>query len=410
MSTNTRAILINPVNPFAFTASTPKQGYGIVEDILVFLSDCNVLANKSSLYSLLNKALCRYALNAGSGKSVYQNALAVRDGQGSQTETIGFPWYDRYFHFRSLHENDVSWVRVNRALHFCIATNDVAAAAKKFSCDQAELAQLFNWYNTQVATSLDLPKADMSGNCKKCKACKDGLPCTKPDTEWWTGDVYDEASRFVDLYPEILKHCKKKLTEPGFRYLSDIYEDLESLCTELAERGWPAVLITSHRADPTESLKMAKAYINRYIHHLAIKYTQDQKRQVENKETGIFEIQELGLLDDSEIDASKMGTLAFIEEGYAEAEMAHTLQQYLSPAELNVVNVLMHNIEDAGFEAYVAERMATGKKLDRRLAAMAYFNVPERQLRETLMPLLGRKPVEGSAYELIGVDAFKNER
>lgn len=398
MSTNTRATLVNPVNPFTLTANPTKQGYGIVEAILALFEDSKPLTNTRPLYKLVDKALCRYALNAGSGKSVYQTALEVRD---NNTE-VGEAWYERYFHFRSLHENDVAWVRVNRALHLAIATNDVEAAAAKFGCDLMELTQLFNWYNTRVVPNPDLPKADLSGNCKKCKACKEGLTCTKPDTEWWTGEVYDEASRFVDLYNDILKHCKKKLTEPGFRYLSDIYEDLDSLCTELAERGWPAVLVTSHRADATESLKMAKAYINRYIHHLAIKYTQDQKRQVENKETGVFEIQELGLLDDSEIDASKMDTLAYIEEGYAEGELSHLLQQFLSPAELNVVNVLMQNVEDPEFEAYAANRR------DRRLAAFAFFKVPERQLRETLLPLLGRKPVEGSAYDLIGVDAFKS--
>jgi hypothetical protein len=404
MSTNTRATLFNPVNPLEFTASQPLQGYGIVADILTFLKDSEVLTNKAALYRLLDKALCRYLLNSGSGKSVYQTALEVRDGQGALIQEVGFPWYDRYFHFRSLHENDVSWVRVNRALHLAIATNDVHTAAEKFGCDEAELAQLLNWYNTRVAPSNDLVKVDLSGNCKKCKACKEGLQCTKPDTEWWTGDVYDESLRYVDLYHDIYNHCKKKLQEPGFRYLSDIYEDLGSLCTELAERGWPAVLVTSHRADPTESLKMAKSYINRFIHHLAIKYTQDQKRQVMNDETGVYEIQELGLLDDTEIDASKMSTLAFIEEGYAEAELNHVLQQYLSPAEQGVVDVLMQNVEDPEFEAF-----AFGKT-DRRICAFAYFNVTERQLRETLLPLLGRKPVEGNQYKLVGVHAFKSEK
>lgn len=408
MSTNTRATLMNPVNPFTFAVNPVKTGYGIIEDILVLFEKSKSLTNTRPLYKLIDKALCRYVLNAGSGKSVYQTALEVRDVNGGvekdpeKLPTVGEVWYDDYFHFRSMHENDVAWVRVNRALHATIVSGDVKTSADKFGVDAVELEQLYNWYNTRVVPNPDLPKADVSGRCKKCKACKEGQPCTKLDTEWWTGGVYDEASRFLDLYSLILKHCKTELTKPGFRYLSDIYEDLESLMTELAERGWPAVLVTSHRADQVESLKMAKAYINRYIHHLAIKYTKDQKRQVENKETGVFEIQELSLLDDTEIDASKMGTLAVIDEGYGDSELLHTLTQYLSPAEMSVVNVLMdYEVSDPEFEAFAAGRR------DRRLAAFAYFKVPERQLRETLMPLLGRKPVESHEYELVGADAFK---
>ena len=393
-----RPVLFSSVPPLTLVATPNKTGYGIVEDILVFLEKSKVLVTNNSLYVLLDKALCRYILNAGSGKSVYQAAKDIARLQGSE---IGDAWYEDYFHFRSLHENDVAWVRVNRALHNAIAFGDVEEAAAKFGCDTAELAQLYNWYHTRVVNSPYLAKPDLSGNCRKCKACKEGQPCLKPDTSWWTGEVYDEASRYLDIARDVRSHCRNTLNKPGFKYLSDIYEDLGSLITELSERSWPAVLVTSHREDPTESLKMAKSYINRYIHHLAIKYTQEQKRQVENEETGTNEIQELGLLDDTEIDASKMGALAYFEEGYGEGEMSQTLAQYLSPAELKVVNVLMETEVDPGFEAF-----AEGRR-DRRLAAFAYFKVPERQLRETLMPLLGRKPVETEDYNLEGPSAFK---
>ena len=413
-------------------------GYKILDEVEDFLtlSTQLIATNSSHLIPFFEKFLSHHLLYSGSGKALYQQSLQVSKANGEK----GLAWYEIYRdRFHPLSETNVAWTRMNRAMHRIIliwgaeitasrhkeATEEdrmVAAfayeeASNKFEVNLKELQLLCNWYFTRVGENFE-NLAEVIQNPKKAKLVvleKTEKPEETPETEkakipapverrradwnigeqasdWWDGEVCCEHSRYILLRQPIIEHASRKLATPSFKYLAEIYEDRSVILEELYEIAWPAILVTSHRSDISESLRMAKSYINTRIHHLATRYTRDLKKQEWNAETESYESMEIPMFSDPDMDPSKHQCLIYEESEYSLQELLVSMEKHLNPKEFGVVSSLMRLKQDPEFEAFAETQP------DRRLAAFQFYEVHESDLKKVIFPFIGKMEWAASCF------------
>ena len=331
--------------------------YKVISELEKYFELSNNLNNKEYVYSLIDRALGSFLglPNTSDGRKLYQIRVHVFSENDDQA---GEEWFKYAGILINMIRRSLPWTRLSRALSQVIDGGDIKSACSKFKVSEFELKQFYSWYKERGSRIFGLKKFDK---------------------EWWES-ICDEEERFKAIYHEVVKHSSRKLANPNFRYLSDIYEDRSVLIQELVQKAWQAVVMTAHKPQ-VESLKLAKSYINSEVHKLASHYTNSQNKQVFNDESGVYEIQELQLLNNPEIDESKQVFLAYNDENYINFEIEHDLKNNLSDRQLKLVRVLSDAFVDPAFEIF-----ATGK--DRRKAAFQYFKVDESKLKESLHHLL----------------------
>lgn len=369
-------------------------GYKVLDSISNFVNITWALPNNKHHVNFLDKFLSHHLLYSGSGKALYQLSLQLSKENGMR----GAEWYELYRdRFHPLSETDLAWTRMNRAIYRVILMEvPVEEAAEKFEVNSSELELLIAWYWDRFTHLGDLTEVisdpsgkshlitDDNGNKVELLQMRACWNIGESPEQWWDGVVIDEHSRYIDLRQPIIEHASRRLAGPSFKYLADIYEDRAVILEELFEIAWPAILVTSHREDSVESLKMAKSYINTRIHHLATRYTKDLKKQEWNEQSQTFESMEIPLFSDPDMDPSKHLCLTYDEEGFELQHLLMSMERHLTPKEYAVVAALMGINQDKDFEAFAKSQP------DRRLAAFEFYEVHESQLRQLLAPFLGQ--------------------
>lgn len=345
---------------------TSKPGetakYCVFSDLEKYHVLSNKLTQQEHVTPLLEKTLGSFLNlpNTPDGRKLYQvrlNVFSENDGEA------GEEWFTYAGILIYLIRRSLPWTRVSRALSQAIdcPQEPLKAICDRFEVSEYEIGQLKRWYETRAIKIYGV----------KAK-----------NTEWWT-DICNEEERFKAIYMDVVKHSSRKLAHPNFRYLSDIYEDRTVLIQELVQKAWQAVVMTAHKPE-VESLKLAKSYINSEIHKLAVHYTGTQSRQTFNEDTGMYEMQELQLINNPDIDEGKQVLLSDTDDEYHNFEIEHALETNLSERQLKLVRVLSDAFIDPAFEIF-----ANGKDgKERRNAAFEYFKVNECELRESLGQLL----------------------
>jgi hypothetical protein len=330
----------------------------IISDIEKIYLYSKQLTNQLHVFTLIEKAIGFYLLwlpEIKNGKQLYQLRVKIRNNNPGDVESL---WYNQFGFFQECCYGTIRWIHFSRALHGVIEhPEDMVEICKTFSVSQSEIQQFYDWYLTRGKTNYG----------------------EKRPAPLWAQLECNEEDRFKELYTEFRNHASKKLASSKFSYLTNLYEERPVLIHQLLQRAWIAVVITAHKPI-IDSLRLGKSYMNTFIHHLAASYTTKGK-QLLNPATGLYENQELQLLNDPNMDESKHLCLAQEDEGYAEVEMAHTLAQHLNAKELTLVQVLAGYVEHKSFEKFAET------KPDRRLAAFEFFGVSPEDLRECLMPL-----------------------
>jgi len=351
-----------------FQPSNESAKYQILGDIEKFRMYSSMLANQSHIDTLLEKTLACYLCylpQAPNGKEIYQLRVCIHkenSGEDGKPTLESQAWYEQCGTFLALCYGSINWVRMSRA--FCnMADNknaNVKEVAKRFDVCESELSQIFKWYTERGMALYGAKRTNAS---------------------WW-GPCVDEEERMNAIHHEAMKHASHKLSSGKFSYLSDLYEDRMVLIDELLQRIWQAVLYTVNKPE-VESLKLAKSYINTEIHHLAHHYTSTNNKQLWNPISKKYDIMELQILSNPEMDESKHACLEDLTQAdeYREIEMNIDLEKHLSANELQLVRVLGSFDSDQGFEVF-----ATNKP-DRRMAAFEYFGVNEKRLKKSLAPL-----------------------
>jgi len=333
--------------------------YSVFPDLEKYHRLSDKLVQKEHVIPLLEKTLGSFLNlpNTPDGRKLYQVRLNVFSENDSDA---GAEWFQFAGILIYLIRRSLPWTRVSRALSKAIECPDepLNAICDRFEVSEYEILELKRWYETRGIQMYGLKESN---------------------SEWWT-QICDEEERFKAIYMDVVKHSSRKLAHPNFRYLSDIYEDRTVLIQELVQKAWQAVVMTAHKPQ-VESLKLAKSYINSEIHKLAVHYTKTQSRQTFNEETGMYEMQELQLINNPDIDEGKQIFLSDTDEEYHNFEVEHALEENLSERQLKLVRVLSDSFIDPAFEIF-----ADGK--DRRKAAFQYFKVNEDELRESLGQLL----------------------
>lgn len=342
---------------------TSKSGdtakYCVFSDLEKYYELSSKLVQQEHVIPLLEKTLGSFLNlpNTPDGRKLYQIRLNVFSENDTE---IGEEWFKYAGILIYLIRRSLPWTRVSRALSNAIErpNEPLNAICDRFEVSEYEIKELKSWYETRGIQMYGSKKAD---------------------SEWWA-EICNEEERFKAIYMDVVKHSSRKLAHPNFRYLSDIYEDRTVLIQELVQKAWQATVMTAHKPQ-VESLKLAKSYINSEIHKLAVHYTKTQSRQTFNEDTGMYEMQELQLLNNPDIDEGKQVFLSDIDEQYHNFEVEHALEENLSERQLKLVRVLSDAFIDPVFEIY-----ADGK--DRRKAAFEYFKVNEDELRDSLEQLL----------------------
>ena len=336
--------------------------YKVLNDVREFFSYSQQLTDNQHVITLIEKLLARCIFQVKiSGHSIYSLLVTIKN---NNPNGVGEEWYRQADRTYGLAESTIAWVRMSRAacdLHRNPGSN-VEDIAKKWEVSGFELEQIHNWFIKRGIVHF--------GACQ-----------AKPR---WYGQICDEETRFTDLTKEYMLHAGSKLSLPSFSYLSDIYEDRTVLVHQLLERAWIAVICTAHLPQ-VESLKLGKTYISKGLHHLAKLYTSTNKKQEWNEETQTYEIMELGLLNNPDMDESKHGCLSQHDDMFEEVELLHLLDSSVCPRHLDLIYALTGHHINPRFEAF-----ATNKP-DRRLAAFEFFKVSEAELKESILPLLGRE-------------------
>jgi hypothetical protein len=452
--------LFNLDVPQRFVPSKPGRGYTILSGIKKFMNESEVLLKNNRIFVvLLDRAISHSLLRHGSGKVTHQDCEKVKGDNQNILESgkiAADVWYDEYRLFKDACKFDVSWTRMSRALFNVIyqnrivnrvtvdttvdiipdeeddSTNRVLSevwrektltpkewensytfAAQKFEVDRAELKQLHEWYLQRVVPQFGPAECEES---------------------WRDGIVIDEMERYRELYPMIFKYAKRIVMKPIFKCLRDVYEDTEVLTHVLSEKAWVAILKTSHREDPIESMKLAQNNMKSQMHHVAVEYENGHKRQEsrsvicpacdgtgfgrrrptvtiryneagqeisrEDDEGVVFcmncgngksrgkgevtshEVTELPMLDNPDIDPSKSMNLEVNDERLQESALFVSLEAVLSPLEMELVNTVMYRVDNPEFEEFAK----TWK--DRSLAAQKFFGVTGDDLLHALRSVL----------------------
>lgn len=349
---------------------TCNAKFKVLDDIQNFQNySRQLLQNSLHVDTLIEKVISFHVLGLpkiASGREIYSHRKQIEHGN---TREISDQWVDQFTVFKTLVGYTLGWIRFSKACCQALSnpTQNTKDIATRWEISPFELNQLVVWYNTRGEKLYGIFN---SSNLS------------------WHEEICDEEARFKELYPELRNHASKKLAGPSFRYLSDLYEGRDELIWRLMDRAWQAILFTSHKPI-TESLKLAKAYINTEIHHIAIAITSSNNRQVYNSETNTYEIMELGLIDNQEMDASKHEFLWSEDEGFATSEIQHTLDTHLTPKENELVKVLGGFIENPEFEEYAKT------KPDRRMACFEYYGIQEQDLKDFLPELLCGVKIRG---------------
>ena len=334
----------------------------VLDDVNTFVAYSQQLKDRTELIPLVEMTLGYMLLELPkikTGREIYQLRLAIKKANPGP---VGEMWYEQFGNFQEIIRNSRGWFHLGRALWQMVNMPDssIGATAERFMVSEDELTQLVNWYHLRAK--------------KFYGEAIDG-------SSWWGPDCCDEEDRFRAIYPELRKHANMKLASPSFSYLSDLYEDRNALIDQLiAAQGWYSVLITAHRPQ-VESLKMAKQNINTGIHHLAVEYTSHGKQQW-NETTKTYEVMELGLLSNQEMDESKHACLAEEDHGFEEVLLRADLEAHLNPREYQLVRVLGGMATHEAFENFAQSRP------DRRLAAFEFFGIDMAELKVALLPLL----------------------
>jgi hypothetical protein len=342
----------------------------VLRDVIDFFTYSEQLTNKQHVNSFIEKLLarCIYQVKI-SGHSLYSLLVAIKNNNPGP---LGEEWYKQADRVYSFAESTLAWVRMSRAAcnYHRHPESNPEEIASKWEVSVFELKQLNRWFIERGINHFGESEAK----------------------ERWYGDICNEEDRFQDLTNEYLKHAGSKLALPSFSYLCDIYEDRMVLVHQLLERAWIAVICTAHLPQ-VESLKLGKTYISKGLFHLAKLYTSTNKKQQWNEELQTFEIMELAFLNDPERDESKHDCLRQMDQGFEEVELNHLLDESLSPRHLDVVHAILGQKVNPSFEKFAET------KADRRLAAFEFFKVSESELRESILPLLGRED-----YVCVGCD------
>lgn len=356
----TRTTLFKTESTVKFTPQVNETAkYSVFSDLEKYHKFSGLLTQQEHVTPLLEKALGSflYLPNTPDGRKLYQIRLNVFSENDNKQ---GEDWFNYAGVLIYLIRRSLPWTRVSRALSQAIeCPNDsLDSICDKFEVSKYEIMELKQWYETRGSQIYGIKKSN---------------------PEWWI-NICNEEDRFKKIHLEVIKHSSRKLSHPNFRYLSDIYEDRAVLIQELVQKAWQAVVMTAHKPE-VESLKLAKSYINSEIHKLAVHYTGTQSKQVFNEESGMYEMQELQLINNPDIDEGKQVFLSDTDEEYHNFEVEHDLKENLKEDELKLVRVLSDAYIDPAFEIY-----ADGK--DRRKAAFKYFKVNEAEFRESLGQLL----------------------
>ena len=343
--------------------------FSVLDDVKKFQEySKSLLPNANRVDTLIERTLGHYLLNlpgAGDGRRLFQLRKEV---EKENSKNLAKAWAEQYSQFQTITGSTRGWVRFSRACWNAIVRPDLSTEeiAKKWEVSAFEVSQMVSWYN------------------KRGKSLYGEVPTIiSPEGYFWYGDICDEEARFNELHIELRNHASKKLASPSFSYLSDIYESRTELIYRLLDRAWHAILYTAHKP-AVESLKLAKSYMNTGIHHLAAEITESNGKQVFNEQTGVYEIMELGLIDNPEMDESKHEFLKCEDEEFCNVEIKHTLETMLNPREHELVMVLGGFVINEQFEQFANSRP------DRRVAAFEYFKVQEQDLKSFLPGLLTR--------------------